>query len=42
MTFTLVVKPSATAEAARIHAYREAEKPGSGTRFLEALTVCYA
>jgi plasmid stabilization system protein ParE len=42
MTYTLVVKPSVTAEASRIYAYREAEKQGAGERFLDALVECYA
>jgi len=41
MTYHLVVKPSATAEASKVYAYREAERPGSGDRFLEALRDCY-
>ena len=42
MTFTLVVKHSVTAEAARIYAYREQERPGQGDRFISALVECYA
>jgi hypothetical protein len=42
MMYTLVVRPSVTAEAARVYAYREAERPGSGEHFLEALGNCYA
>lgn len=41
MKYTLVVKPSATADASKVYAYREQEKKGGGARFLEALSVCY-
>lgn len=41
MTYTLVVKPSVTAEATRIYAYREKEQPGQGERFIAALVECY-
>jgi len=42
MKYTLVVKPSVTAEASTIHAHREREKKGSGDRFVEALVDRYA
>lgn len=42
MNYTLVVKPSVTAEASKIYAYRQQEKSGGGVRFLEALAACYA
>jgi len=42
MTFTLVVEPTVIVEASRICAYREAERKGSGDRFVDALVECYA
>jgi mRNA-degrading endonuclease RelE of RelBE toxin-antitoxin system len=42
MKYTLVVNPSVTAEASKVHTYREQEKKGSGDRFLDVLGECYA
>ncbi len=42
MTYTLVIGPSVTTEVAKVHAYHEQEKTGSGERFLDALRACYA
>jgi hypothetical protein len=41
MTYSLVIRPSVTAEVAKVYAYREQEKKGGGVRFLEALSKCY-
>ncbi|MBX2974168.1 MAG: type II toxin-antitoxin system RelE/ParE family toxin [Flavobacteriales bacterium] len=41
MKYSLVVKPSVTAEVSKVYAYREQEKSGGGVRFLEALAACY-
>ncbi|MEO7080652.1 MAG: type II toxin-antitoxin system RelE/ParE family toxin [Flavobacteriales bacterium] len=37
-----MIKPDVTAEASRVHSYREKEKKGSGDLFLEMLSACYA
>jgi plasmid stabilization system protein ParE len=42
MKYTLNIDPRAVKEAAEIYTYREADKKGSGDRFIDALVDCYA
>ncbi|MDX9751728.1 MAG: type II toxin-antitoxin system RelE/ParE family toxin [Flavobacteriales bacterium] len=42
MSFTLVVRDAAVEEAATIHDWYEAQRPGLGLRFLLALDELYA
>ena len=42
MKYTLDVHPRVIKEAAAIYAYREAERKGSGERFIDALIAAYA
>ena len=42
MTHELVVRPKAAEEIVAAYIWLEAEKPGRGERFLEALDKCYS
>jgi len=42
MRYILEIAPSVTKDASKIYAYREGERKGSGERFIQALTECYA
>ncbi len=41
MTFKILVRKSVSNEAAKIFRYREVEKPGSGERFIQVLSMAY-